>query len=529
MADKGTELSIIIRTVDKATAGIKAVNKRLDELTRPTREFGKALSELGEKSGFNALRDGFKGVRTAVRDAIGTVAVIGGTIGVAVAGVLSLVDHFDKLGDTAERLGTSADFLAGIRYAAERAGAPLEAVDGSLQALVTNMGAAKAGTGKMLKFLNQVSPALARQVTSAHSLEEALGLIAGATAKLPDAARRSKLIAATLGDPALAPLLARGSAGIQELLTRYHELAGGQGDASEAAGKVDDSLKDMHAAAEGVKAALVTGLSPALRAIIDQLKDWLVAHRDDVARWAQDIGEKLPGAVDHVVSAVRGAVDQVSGFVDAIGGWKVAAGALAVVMAGPLIESVVALGAALLTTPLGVVVTGLAAIAAGITAITHETKEFKSFADALADQKAHPPTGPTHEEEVQEMMRSGRDAARRQALAAATGKTLDQISYEMTTRSTEDMNRDFERARVVMSLRNGALGTLASAFAAPSSSATTTAQDGPLPPVPFRVGPAQEVKIKVDIANAPRGTTAKVETKGGASVDLTTGHQMGYP
>jgi len=296
MNDKQAALSIILRTVDKATAGIVAVNKRLDQLTKPTRDFGKALKELGDKSGFDSVVGGFREVGSAVSAIMGKLLLAGGILAGAIAGVLSLIDHFDKLGDTAERMGTSADFLAAMRYAAERAGTSVEALDSGLQTLTQNMGQAKAGTGRMLKFLNQISPVLAHQVTAANSMEEALGLLADASAKLPDAARRAALAQKTLGDASLAPLLARGSAGIQELLTRYYELAGAQGDAAEAAGKTDDALKDLHASADGVKAALVRGLSPALTTIINKLTQWLVDHRPDIERWAEDIGRRLPGA-----------------------------------------------------------------------------------------------------------------------------------------------------------------------------------------------------------------------------------------
>src|SRR4249920_3419959 len=179
---------------------------------------------------------------------------------------------------------------AAFRFAAERAGAPLEGVDSALQTLVTNMGAAKSGTGKMLKFLEEhVGHVFAQQIVHANSLEEALGLLADGMAKLPDAARRSKLAMATLGNADLAPVLARGSKGVQELLTEFHALAGGQGDAAEAAGKTDDALKKLHASTDGVKAALVTGLSPALTEIIDKLTRWLVARRPDIEKWATAI------------------------------------------------------------------------------------------------------------------------------------------------------------------------------------------------------------------------------------------------
>src|ERR1041384_3459526 len=105
MADKETALSISIRTVDRATAGIRAINKHLDELTRPRRELGKALSDLADKSGFNKVRDGFSGVGSAVGDLLGKVAMVGGAAVAAAYGLKALVGEYAMLGRPAQRAG----------------------------------------------------------------------------------------------------------------------------------------------------------------------------------------------------------------------------------------------------------------------------------------------------------------------------------------------------------------------------------------------------------------------------------------
>lgn len=485
MADKKFPLSIVLQTVDKATAGINAVNKRLDAITKPTRDLGKALSDLGDKSGFNAVAAGFSGVGSAVMGLVGKVALVGGVITTAVAGVLSLVDHFDALGDKAEQLGTTPDFLAAIRFAAERAGASTEALDQSLQTLVTNMGAAKAGTGKMLKFLQQISPVLAKQVTSANSLEEALGLLADAAAKLPDAARRNKLAAATLGDPALAPLLARGAAGVQELLTEFHGLAGAQGEAAEAAGKTDDALKRMHAATDGVKAALVTGLAPALTEIIGKMTAWLVGHRADIEKWAKEIGEKLPGAVDRLVSAVSGAVDDVTGFIGDIGGWKVAALGLAAVMTGPLVASILSVSATLLATPFGWVLLSIGAITLAIIELVKHWKELRSV-QGIQDAVQSVVTDPNV---LNRAFKDGRFM------------TTDEIEAAQAARRAS---------------RDVALPEAGLPFSKEMLDAVVRGSQNPA-----------TAKIDINITGAPKGTRSTIDPSSTANVDLTTGHQLG--
>src|SRR5512139_1954940 len=207
MADKKVPLSIVINTVDKATAKIQAINKRLDVLTAPIKNLNKATKDLRDNigtivnaSGLPKVVAGFRGVGGAVQDLLGKVFLIGGAVGGATLALKALVDDFDDMGDKAERVGTSVDFLAQLRYAAERSGAEVATLDSGLGTLSTGMGQLRAGTGRMLAFLNKVSPALVRQLKGTKSNEEAFLLLADATAKLTDPAKRAALAQKTLGD-----------------------------------------------------------------------------------------------------------------------------------------------------------------------------------------------------------------------------------------------------------------------------------------------------------------------------------------
>lgn len=524
MADKATALSIVLRTVDKATAGINAVNKRLDALTKPTRDLGKALGDLREKSGMDAVADGFKGVGGAVTDLLGKVAMVGGVVVAAALGLKSLVDEFATLGHTAARAGVEADFLAGLRYAAGKSGVAVEALDAGVTTLTQNMGQAKAGTGRMLKFLNQVSPALARQVVAAHSTGEAIGLLADAMAKLPDPARRAALAQKTLGDSALAPLFALGSKGIQELMGSYAGLAGSQGDAVKEALSVEDSLKDLGAASDGVKAALVVGLAPALKGVVEDLKEWLVAHRGDIKAWAEDIGKKLPGAIDVVVTAVKGAAADVAGFVDGIGGLKVAAVLAAAVIAGPLIASIVSLGIAIATTPVGWILAGFAAIAAGAYFVVKNWDVVTGKLGAVVDVVMYllepflffPLLIVRHWGQIKDFFVKLWDGIKWafsgawdvikpivDAVVAGAGAVKDAAKFLLPGQDEQRAN-----ALAVAASEGISLDTQAAAAAA--------------------APPAQKATVKIELPNAPKGTRASVDPASTADVDLSVGYQMGF-
>lgn len=314
MADKQTRLSIVIRTVDQATAAIRAIGARISRLTAPIR----ALAGTG----VSKLVDGLRAVGGAVGSLLRSIPVLGGviaaTVGGAVFALKKMIDGFDDLGDRAEAMGVDVDFLAQMRFAAEKSGASVEQLDGGLKAFSKSLGEARAGTGRMAAFIGKVSPALLKQLKGAKSNAEAFDLLAGAMAKLEDPAKRAAFAQKTLGDASLAPLLNRGAQGIKELREEHFKYAGSLKQAAEESGKVDDAMKNLKASTDGIEAAIVVGLAPALKIVVDRLREWFVDNRENIAKWAKDLGEKLPGAIRSVVTWVESAIGKLQGFFDTL-------------------------------------------------------------------------------------------------------------------------------------------------------------------------------------------------------------------
>lgn len=511
MADKEFPLSIVLRTVDKATAGINAINAKLDRLTRPTREFGKAIGDLAEKSGLKAVGEGFAGIGGAVKDLAGKMLAIGGVAAGVVVAFAGVVGSFDDLGDKAEGLGVSVDFLASMRDAAERSGSSIDALDSGVASLSMNMGLLRAGTGKMTGFLKVVSPVLLTQLKATKSNEEAFLLLADAMAKIQDPAKRAAFAQKTLGDASLAPLLARGSKGINELRKHYTELAGSQEDAVKAAGEVDESMHNLTAATAGIKAALVAGLAPALKIVIDKLTEWLSGHREDIKRWADDIGKKLPGAIDAVVKAVSGAVKWVTEFVDNIGGVKVALVGLAAVMVGPIVSAFTTLGVAMLTTPFGAVLASLAAISALVISVTGEIEKMSDAMDT------------SHEIALQDLAED--------TMKMDTGEIT---AEEFRRRHPDPLGGDFARRAVTTPMglltpprdfRDIAREALP-IFAQPARPAIDLSPFEAHAQAVLSGRAPQEVNLKVDFANAPHGLRVAADPKNTVNVDTKVGYQM---
>jgi hypothetical protein len=480
MAEKTTKLSIIVRTVDQATAKIRAINARLDAITKPFRDFKKALGDFKEKSGLSAVADGFRGIGSAVTSVISKIAVIGG-VAVAVGyGVMSLIDKFDELGDKAERIGVSVDFLAQMRYAAERSGASVEELDQGLQSFTTNLGQARAGTGRMAAFLKLVSPELLKQLKAAKGNAEAFDLLASAMAKLKDPAKRAALAQKTIGDAALAPLLSRGAVGVKELRDRYLELAGSQEDAAKKAGIVDDSMKDLHASMDGVKAAIVSGLAPGIKIIVDRLKDWFVAHRGDIAEFAQRVGENLPAAFEAVGKAIMKVVH--------------------------LLEKAYEVAQKLVDTVKYVV-----DLPGKLTGDVKLSPEYMKAIDDFKRQRAQQLATPSALDLLSAKFTPRRPPG---ALDAAIGRLQREGAVAPDAVSSADVPSKAAQALVASHARGAK--TLADAL-------KMHAEAGGAP------APKGEAKVTIDIKGAPKGTRATVDRGSTADVDLSVGYQMGAP
>lgn len=521
MADKETKLSIVVRTVDKATARIKEINERLDRATKPIRNFRQALTDLRAKSGLDDVIGGFRGVGSAITGLLGQLAMVGGVAGVAVLGLKSLIIEFDSLGDLSARVGFGVDSIARLRYAADYSGASVEQLSNGLKLFNENLGQARAGTGRMTAFLKLVSPALLKQLKGTKSNEEALDLFADAMAKLEDPAKRAALAQKVFGDSTLAPLLARGSKGIKELGDRYIDLAGSQEEAVKAAGEGEASLKDLRASTDGLKAAIVSGLAPAFGDLVKRLGAWLRENRAAIKEWAADLGRRLPGAIDSVIQAIKGALSWARDFVERIGGIKVVAAALAAVILGPLISAITSLGVALMTTPVGRVIIAITALVAlfkvlrdrigTVTAVVGTLGAALGLLFGLGKVKAF--IGQIAAATTA-MLGLGKATAAANAAGAggAGGKFLGGAARVLAPLAA---------AGVINDLTGGSLTEVAASKGLRGDNILDLARN-------VMADRESKAKVEIEIKNAPPGTRTNVDPRSTADVDMTTGVNM-YP
>lgn len=482
-------LSIVLRSVDHATAGLRRVNARLSAMTAPIRRARSSFVALGREAGLPQLARGLGGVGVAARGVAKAIGGIAIATGLGVAGIRSMISSGDQLAKQADRLGLTVDAYSQLRFAASQSGTEMGRFDSAMEGFSKRLGEARAGMGSLHTFLGKVSPALLRQIKGAKDNGEAFEIMAAAMGRIEDPAKRAALASAAFGRSGvvLLNLFAAGPDGIRKLREEYSEIAGSQEDAARKSELLTDAMGRIDAAVSGVKAQLLVGLAPALLELAEGLKRFLVDNRGRVAEWARDFGERLPARIADLGRSLSRLIDSVRPVWDAIGGLKGAAVLLAAAIAGPLISSLYALGVAMLTTPFGLFVTGVAGLVVAGKELAqnwHLVRDF--FGELWEDIKG--------------------------IFARAweyIGGIVDRIAGAVrTVRDAAGAVADYFGGG------SGGPGNLAAGRAA------------------FRAAPArsaapQSAKVTIDISGAPRGSRARVARDSDADVDLSVGYALG--
>ncbi len=554
MAGKGKEfpLSIVVKAVDKATPGLKRINDELEKRFKPFKDLNEQFGKFYKNSGLKEIASGFRGIGNELKSIATSVGAVGAVTAGALYGFKHLVDEFDELGDTAEKVGLAVDALAQLRHAAEVAGSSAEELDTGMASFAKNLGLARAKSGKLYSFLGKVSPVLRKQVLAAKSNEEAFNLMADAMAKVKDPAKRAALAAQTFGGAGvgLAPLLARGSKGIAELRAEHLKYAGSQEEAAQKAGEMKDSLGRLKLATDSVKAALVVGLEPALRDLAERASAFLVGHREEIAEWIRNFGERLPGAISSLVDFFKALKDALApvfalirGFVDLVGGgenavkllvvawagfkalklvghlaevtggiWKMVAAARAAALAGGGAGGGV-LGA------LGGAAKYAGVIGLGTAAVTYAGVKYnRQFTGAIDKVGLHgvaeafrggsgSSTG--FDERVADLRKQGLSEERARVVAAK----LMRSAYKTTGKKLPDDIRSI----------------LAEDKAKRTGAGASPPPRGFIGPMPDGGAPrADKAQVTIDIKGAPAGTRVTTDPKSTADVETNVGYQMGY-
>jgi hypothetical protein len=494
-------LSLVIKAVDKATAPLREINKRMQAFTAPVRKLNNSVKALSDEAGVPRLMKSFKGVGSAV----GNVGKEAAALGLKIAGigaaaavgfyaiVRSSVDAGDKLGEMAQRVGLSVDAYAQLQFAAAQADVEQEAFNSSMDKFNKNLGSMKAGGGEFIAFLDKVNPAFAQQMKATKTTEEALALLTLGFEKVTDPSKRAALAAAAFGKSGLqmGQFLGQGSKAIEEQRKRYFELHGSMVGFAAGAGELDNALRETENAFEGLRDTAMGALFPALTKISKAITGFLAKNREGLAAWAEKTGAAISawvegGGLERLGAGLREMAGTIGRIVERLGGLKGIATITAVVMAGPLLMSVLTLGKAIwglgmamAGTPIGWFLAALLAVGAAGYAITKNWDDmieaFTTWSGWLNFMKAQ----------------------------------IDMILSPL------------ESLRVAGEWWGKQIG-FGGATAQPSLGASAAAP-GAAP------GAAGSARVQVDFANVPKGVRVTADPQGTAELDLSMGYSMVGP
>lgn len=354
-------IRLTLSAVDKATASVTRLQRRIDGITAPVRRVNRSMARLNRAAGFNRLfasarkvGSGIAGVGTALGRVAGQLFLVGGAAGIA---AIATLRTFAAEGDRLAKLSARTDFgverLQELAFGAERSGASVADLNKGLEGFARRIGETKANTGTLVTLLKRSNPALLEQLKTATSSEAAFDAVAAAIAKETDQTKRAALANAAFGRQGIKLLnfLQEGEEGINRYAAEARRLGVIIGEEAAAEAEAfEDRLTDLTTALTGVRNTIGAELLPVVTPLIGRLTELVVANRAVIGTKVDEFMARLPGLFERGVAAARDLwqglqpVIQAGKFlVDNFGVVKVVLGGLALLVAITILPPLIAL------------------------------------------------------------------------------------------------------------------------------------------------------------------------------------------
>lgn len=213
--------------------------------------------------------------------------------------IVSLTSDIAKQGaeivDTSKKLRIGTQELQEMRFAAQRAGVPIEAMESGIVKLAKGMEEARQnGAGPFNDALKQLQIPL--QSLDGASVTEQMGIIADALNKVEDNGKATAIAMDLFGKSGyeLSPLLSEGSSGIRKLTDDAHKLGFVLDEASlSAADLADDTLEELEISVRSAKAAIAGALMPTVVNMAKSMVGWIGSNKELIATKVKEFVEEI--------------------------------------------------------------------------------------------------------------------------------------------------------------------------------------------------------------------------------------------
>lgn len=382
MAAETFKLALVLKAFDGVTGPLRKINSALDQVQKPLRNFEKAIGNFGESSGINRLGESLSNVKeaaskvgSAVFSLVSKFALVGGAaVGIFGKIVNDTVESTSKLVDLRNATGASVESIQRLGFAFEQSGGNTEDFQSGLVKFSKNLGDAKRQAGPLFQILSKYDRPLLQKMLSTKDTGEALTLFVKKIAQAKSDTVRLSLATAAVGkksNVALASLAKDGPDNVDTLMAKTPGVI-----SNEQASRIEsfgDLLGELGKRIGAIPRPIVAELIPVLDQLGNTFNSFLIGKEQAIRDWAKDFGAKLPGRIKVLKNAFLGLWEKMKPIRDAVS-WiasdstrlQAALGILAAVIAGPviiamggLIASMVELGIAMLTTPIGWICDGL--------------------------------------------------------------------------------------------------------------------------------------------------------------------------
>lgn len=507
-AGKKFPLNVIIYGTDRATGTLGKVQAK--------------LAAIDKAAGFSRFGVGIKTFGNKIGEAGKQVAQLGAAMAGLGAAGLVLADRTAEAGseirDTAFKLGLTGEELQKFRYAAKLSGTDSEALGKSVAFLNKNLGKARVqGKGDILTYLKQ----LGVQTKDSNGKFKTTGEIfleaADAISKIKDPMKRAAAETAIFGKSGveIGTLLREGAGGIKALGDEAQRLGiiidKETLDRAEAFG---DSMDRARFAVKGLGLTVGAALLPVMQPLVDLFVDLTSKHQDDIKAFGKTLAGLVPSAqavadgFTKIGNAIDFAVKVFGPVVDFLGGpANVLIGIIGfklVAAAYSAAQAFVALGAAMLLTPIGQVITAITlGVAAGYWLVKNWDKVAKLW---------HKIVGAIGEVFVSVIG----------GIKSFFVGMLDSIINKL--RSFGNMLPDWVKRRVGIDVAMSGPAPSGGAALMPSGAPIMQGfNQSNMTPDPSKV----QLEVKFD--NAPKGLRVSSKSEGPADIDVTQGYSMVTP